>query len=112
MAARLQGKIAIVTGAGQGIGAATARAFAAEGAIVVVAEKNAATGAAIAGSLHEAGAAALFVETDVTDKAAVAELVDRTINAAWRRRHPGQQCRGQCLLRAARDAATTNGSAA
>jgi NAD(P)-dependent dehydrogenase (short-subunit alcohol dehydrogenase family) len=80
MAARLQGKIAIVTGAGQGIGAATARAFAAEGATVVVAEKNAATGAAVAESLRQTGAAALFVETDVTDRAAVAELVERTIS--------------------------------
>jgi NAD(P)-dependent dehydrogenase (short-subunit alcohol dehydrogenase family) len=81
MAGRLQGKIAIITGAGQGIGAATARAFADQGAVVVIAEKNAATGAAIARSLNEAGASALFVETDVTDKAAVAALLDQVVKA-------------------------------
>ena len=81
MAGRLQDKIAIITGAGQGIGAATARAFAAHGAVVVVAEKNAVTGAAVAQSLNGAGAAALFVETDVTDKAAVAALVKQVVNA-------------------------------
>lgn len=44
MAGRLQGKIAIVTGAGQGIGEATARCLAQEGAAVVVAELNPETG--------------------------------------------------------------------
>ena len=79
MTGRLEGKIAIITGAGQGIGAATARAFAAQGAITVVAEKNATTGAAIARSLRDAGAEALFVETDVTSKSAVAGMVDEVI---------------------------------
>jgi len=81
MAGRLQGKIAIITGAGQGIGAATARAFAAEGAVVVVADKNATTGADITRSLNDAGAVALFVETDVTSKAAVTALVDQVVTA-------------------------------
>jgi NAD(P)-dependent dehydrogenase (short-subunit alcohol dehydrogenase family) len=75
MVARLLGKVAIVTGAGQGIGAAIAQAFAAEGAAVVVAERNAETGAALAQALTEAGARALFVATDVTDGAAVAAMV-------------------------------------
>ena len=46
--ARLDGKVALITGAGTGIGRATARAMAAEGAKVVVAEINAAAGAQIA----------------------------------------------------------------
>jgi 3-oxoacyl-[acyl-carrier protein] reductase len=45
---RLQGKVAIITGAGQGIGAAYARRFATEGARVVVADVNAETGATVA----------------------------------------------------------------
>ena len=44
MAHRLEAKVAIITGAGQGIGEATARAFAREGASVIVAERNAETG--------------------------------------------------------------------
>jgi NAD(P)-dependent dehydrogenase (short-subunit alcohol dehydrogenase family) len=79
MAGRLEGKIAIVTGGGQGIGAATAHAFAAQGAVVAVAEKNAVTGAAVTQSLKDAGAKALFVEADVTSKAAVAAMVDQVI---------------------------------
>jgi len=79
MTGRLEGKIAIVTGAGQGIGAATARAFAAQGAVVAVAEKNAVTGAAVVQSLREAGAKALFVETDVTSKPAVAAMVEQVV---------------------------------
>ncbi len=61
MTARLSSKLAIVTGAGQGIGAAIARAFSAEGAFVVVAELNEATGARVA-----ADVAGRFVQTDVT----------------------------------------------
>ena len=49
MTGRLEGKTAVVTGAGQGIGAAIARCFAAEGARVVVAELNPETGAASGG---------------------------------------------------------------
>ena len=63
---RLDQKVAIVTGAGQGIGAAIARAFAAEGAQVIVAELNPETGAAVA---EEIGG--IFCRTDVTDQADV-----------------------------------------
>lgn len=81
MADRLRGKVAIVTGAGRGIGEATARAFAAEGAAVVVAEKDAVTGRAVADSLAAAGARALFVETDVADPASTERMAAEALAA-------------------------------
>jgi NAD(P)-dependent dehydrogenase (short-subunit alcohol dehydrogenase family) len=81
MAGRLEGKIAIVTGAGQGIGAATARAFAAHGAKTVIAELNPASGKAVADELCAKGGDALFVQTDVTDASAVADMVAKTVAA-------------------------------
>lgn len=78
---RLAGRIAIVTGAGQGIGRGIARRLAAEGAAVVIAERNAATGQAVA---DEIGGGARFVATDVTDKAQVQAMVDATLAAFGR----------------------------
>jgi len=75
---RLEGKVAIVTGAARGTGATTARLFAAEGARVVVADVNREGGAEIAAEL---GASGGFVPTDVTREAdwerCVAEAEDR-----------------------------------
>lgn len=62
---RLQDKICIVTGAGQGIGRATARRFAQEGARVIVAERNDESGRVTAQQIAEAGGEAQFVKTDV-----------------------------------------------
>jgi NAD(P)-dependent dehydrogenase (short-subunit alcohol dehydrogenase family) len=76
MSGRLDGKAAVVTGAGQGIGSAIARCFASEGAKVVVAEINPQTGAAIASELAAGGAQALFHQTDVADPASVAAMSD------------------------------------
>lgn len=72
MAGRLHDRIAIVTGAGQGIGAAIAEAFAREGAKVAIAERNEATGARMADKVG-----GLFVRTDVTVQADIDAMVAR-----------------------------------
>jgi 3alpha(or 20beta)-hydroxysteroid dehydrogenase len=69
---RLEGKVAIITGAARGTGAATARLFVQEGARVVVADVNREGGEAVAGEL---GDAACFVATDVGSEAAWARCV-------------------------------------
>ena len=69
---RLRDKVAVITGAGSGIGRAAAKRFVAEGARVVVAEINETLGVA---SARDAGDAAHFVRTDVTDEASVKAMV-------------------------------------
>ncbi|MCW6507849.1 SDR family oxidoreductase [Lichenifustis flavocetrariae] len=83
MPGRLAGKVAIITGAGRGIGEATARAFVREGANVVVAELDAATGAATAAALSESGSA-LYLPCDVTDEASVERVAADTLSAFGR----------------------------
>ena len=74
---RLEGKVAAITGAASGFGAATARRFVAEGARVVLGDIQTEAGEAIAAEL---GAAAVFLPCDVTDETAIEALVDRAVS--------------------------------
>jgi len=72
----LAGKTAVVTGAGSGIGRASARRFAEEGASVVVADVVEETGRRTVELIEDAGGNATFVEVDVSDSASVERMVD------------------------------------
>ena len=75
---RLEGKVAIITGAGQGIGEAYARRFAAEGAVVVVADINEEKGRAVAASLGKPHAfERLDVSSEDDTKRAAGSVFDR-----------------------------------
>jgi NAD(P)-dependent dehydrogenase (short-subunit alcohol dehydrogenase family) len=75
---RLDGKVAVVTGAASGIGEGTARRFVEEGARVVVADLQEEAGREVAKSL---GDAARFVRTDVTREADIAAVVDTAVES-------------------------------
>ncbi|HZP78248.1 MAG TPA: 3-oxoacyl-ACP reductase family protein [Pseudolabrys sp.] len=70
----LTGRVAIITGAGQGIGRAFAKGYAAAGAVPVIAERNAETAASVAAEILKSGGKCLAVTTDVADPASVAEM--------------------------------------
>ena len=74
---RLDGKVAIVTGAGSGIGEATARLMAREGAMVVVADLNREQAERVAADLD----AALPVEVDVSEEGSVERMIQAAVRA-------------------------------
>jgi 3-oxoacyl-[acyl-carrier protein] reductase len=76
---RLRDRVAIVTGAGQGVGEGIARRLAAEGATVVVAARRAATGEPVAEAIRALGGDATCVVTDVTDPVSIGACVDETV---------------------------------
>lgn len=80
----LEGKSAIVTGAGQGIGRACAERLAREGARLVLADVNAKTGEAAAKAIAKAGGTAVFQACDVSRKADVEALVAAAVSAYGR----------------------------
>ena len=76
---RLEGKVAVITGAGVGIGRVTARRFAREGARVVVAELNAEAGEQTAHLIIQAGGDAIAIRTDVTEPDSIQATIEKTV---------------------------------
>ena len=81
MGEALRGKVAVITGAGSGIGAKTARLFVEEGACVLVADMREECGVAAAESL---GDAAAFARVDVSDEAQVRAMIEDAVGR-WNR---------------------------
>jgi meso-butanediol dehydrogenase/(S,S)-butanediol dehydrogenase/diacetyl reductase len=79
--ATLDGHVVVITGAGSGIGAASARRFAEEGARVVVSDVNDADGEAVVESITAAGGTAVYCRADVREAGQVEHLMARAVEA-------------------------------
>ncbi len=77
----LVNKVAVITGAGQGIGRATALRFAEEGSKVIVAEFDRETGQSVADEISANGGAGKFVQVDVAERETVQTMVSETLSA-------------------------------
>jgi 3-oxoacyl-[acyl-carrier protein] reductase len=80
MQMRLKGKVAIITGAGRGIGKATAETFAREGAKIVIADFDEESGNRVAEEIKATGAEAIFIKVDVADNKSARSMVEKTID--------------------------------
>src|SRR2546430_15371586 len=77
----IEGKVAILTGSGRGIGAATAKMFGAEGASVVVSDLDPTPAEETAAAIRGAGGKGVVVAGDVTDPAFPAQLIQSTLDS-------------------------------
>jgi NAD(P)-dependent dehydrogenase (short-subunit alcohol dehydrogenase family) len=80
MAARLDGKVALVTGATRGIGAAITRRLAQEGSAVVLSGRSEEQGREVEAQVRADGGRALFVRADVSDRQDVTRLVAEAVD--------------------------------
>ncbi|MEV4478038.1 SDR family oxidoreductase [Nonomuraea sp. NPDC049504] len=80
----MSGRVAIVTGAGPGVGAAVSRALSESGASVVLAARGGRAVAGLAGDIIAAGGHAVAVSMDVTDPVSMQRLVEQTLGAFGR----------------------------
>ena len=76
---RIDGQVAVITGAGAGIGRAIAETFGAAGAAVVVSDRDVEAAASVAEAIVKAGGQAASVPCDVTEEEDLAELVTKTV---------------------------------
>ncbi len=76
----LNGKVAVVTGGGSGIGSGICRALAAEGVHLVVSDIDVEAAERLAGTIREGGGKSIGVATDVAQRGAVEELATRTLS--------------------------------
>src|SRR4051794_21983202 len=79
MSSSVAGQIALITGAGRGIGMATAEAFARTGASVVLADRDGEAAAQAAERIRGAGGNAIAITCDVTDRVQVDALIEHAV---------------------------------
>ncbi|MGD0290397.1 MAG: SDR family NAD(P)-dependent oxidoreductase [Candidatus Binataceae bacterium] len=84
MAGKLEGRVAIVTAGGAGIGAATVRRFAKEGAAVVIADLSGTRAKAVTDEVNSAGGRAAFIKMDASDPEAIQATIKLAIDSYGR----------------------------